>query len=768
MKSSYSSLLFLFAITIINISVTKLSAQTLCGSDILTQQLLAQHPELVKEYAKYEAYTQNYVSNFEALNAKSPGSHKASANAPIVYIIPIVFHILEENGPENISDVQIMDEMKILNEDWGHTNPDTGDAVTKHFKNIEGNMQVQFRLAKIDPKGNCTNGIDRIYTNLTNNANDLSKLNPWPRTKYLNVWVCKSINSSSIQNGTILGYAYFPWEVDAGFLVPYDGVIINYQCIGAIGTANPLWSRCLSHEIGHVMNLEHPFGANNSPGVTGPKKITAGVVCGDDGVNDTPTTRGFYSYCPTGGGNDVTGNINLADTIYAEECDTISKSPLRIVTENFQNFMDYSFCSMMFTTGQQERVWAALNSIEAERSSLWDTTNLIATGVYTPALAACTPVANFYSNTCFVCQGSKVNFFDNATNATPTKWDWKFTGAAIDSSTVQNPVVTFNSPYRQNVSLTVYDSAGSSTAAQSGYIYVSPGWSSYYGSYSEGFENSTDVNNNWLFFNEFNNGITWQPTDVAASGSKGSLMLNSYQNVVYNYQYNPPIVEIPAVGGYAVWCAITPSIDLSTSTTMNFSFDYSCATEATSVANITDTLEVDYSLTCGATWNYMKYITGTKLTNAGRITNSYIPSSPSEWQNISFPVPIGANDKSNVRFRFRYVSGAYSNNIYIDNVNLNGTVGVVPVSTEDFHLLVYPNPSSATTTISYYLPTGAPVQIGLYDVAGRQLKELTRDDESAGQHSLNLYSEGLANGIYFIKMNCGSATPVTQKLIMIR
>ncbi len=785
MKSNHTLRLLVIITLITGISFNEAEGQqhVLCGTDIMTQKLLAEHPELMGEYIKNEAATQNYVKNLEAQKA----SHKPSVNAPTIYIIPIVFHILEENGPENISDAQIMSEMKILNEDWGHTNPDTGYAVTSHFKSIEGNMQVQFRLAQIDPYGNCTNGIDRIYTNLTNQAGDNAKLNQWNPTKYLNVWVCKSINSASAAGGTILGYAYFPFE--ANNYPPIDGVLIANYCIGDTGTAlmppanlgavPKEFSRCLSHEIGHVLNLEHPFGLTNSPGITGPYKITAGVTCGDDGVNDTPLTKGYFSYCPTGTGNDLNpkSSINYADTIYAEICDTvsrdtISRNPLKIhyniVLENYQNFMDYSECSMMFTVGQQERVWAALNTNEAGRNNLWDTANLIATGVYIPPVAQCTPIANFYSNTCFVCEGSKVNFYGNSSNSTPTKWDWKFSGASIDSSNVQNPIVTFTSLYSQTVSLTVSNSAGSNTDTQPYYIYVSPSWTNYVGTYSESFENSAEVTDDWLYFNEFNDGVTWQYTNTTAASGTGSLMLNSYQHVVYNYEYSPPLVLVPATGPYAVWCAITPSIDLSTSTAMTFGFDYSCATEAVSTADITDTLEIDYSLNCGSTWSYMKYITGVNLANAGHFTNSYTPSSPSQWQSISVPVPAGANNKSNVRFRFRYVSSAYSNNAYIDNVNLNGTVGIIPVSAEDFHLLVYPNPSSATTSISYYLPTGLPVQIGLYDVTGRQLKELAHDDESAGQHTLNLCNDGLSNGIYFIKMNCGSAAPVTQKLIVIR
>lgn len=637
-------------------------------------------------------------------------------------------------------------------------------------------MQVEFRLARIDPNGNCTNGIDRIYTNLTNQATDASKLDGWDRTKYLNVWVCKSINSASAAGGTILGYAYLPFEVaDGSFIVPYDGILINYQCIGSIGVAKPAWSRCLSHEIGHFFNLEHPFGLTNSPGITGPYVITAGVLCGDDDVEDTPFTKGFYSYCPTGGGNDETGKINLADTIYAEICDTVSrdtvsKNPLKIqyhiVQENFQNFMDYSFCSMMFTVGQQERVWASLNSDIAERDNLWDTANLIATGVYTPQVA-CAPIVDFYSNTCFVCQGSKVNFYDNSSNGTPTQWDWRFTGATVNTSNLQNPVITFDSIYRQNVSLTVSDSEGSSTKTGEGYVYVSPGWSSYYGSYSEGFENATEVDNNWLFYNEFNDGVSWQPTNSAASTGMGSLMLNSYQHAVYNYEFSPPLVEIPPTGAFAVWCAITPSIDLSTTTAMIFSFDYSCATEATSPADITDTLEIDYSLTCGATWTAMKYIVGSALPDAGHYISAFTPSGSGDWKNVSIAVPSAVNKESNVRFRFRYVSGTYSNNVYVDNVNLNGTVGVVPVTTDEYHLLIYPNPTSSEATISYSLPAEQFVHIGLFDITGRELKELTNTNQVAGQHVITINNGELSNGIYFIKMNSGNSS-IAQKLVVIK
>jgi PKD repeat protein len=721
-----------------------------CGTDEVSKILLAQHPELMDEYNRYEAQTRNWVKNYEDTHKKAP--KKLTSSAPTVYIIPLVFHILHQDGPENISDAQIMDEMRILNEDWGHNNPDTGDACTPHFKEIEGNNQVQFRLAQIDPNGNCTNGIDRIYTNFTNNANDNAKLNDWNPNKYVNVWVVKSITVAGVPD--IAGYAYWPWEVNSNLLI--DGVLILNNYIGSIGTSNPNQSRALTHELGHVMNLEHPWGPTNSPGVDACNKFATGDHCGDDGVDDTPETIGYDLYCP-------------ADSNCAKICDTVSRNPLYVVTENYQNFMEYSYCSMMFTQGQQERIWAALNSTEAGRSNLWDTANLIATGVYTPPTKECAPVANFYSNICYVCQGASVDFYDNSTNATPTSWLWTFSGASVNSSTVQNPSgITFNSLWGQTVSLTASDSVGGTTTTQYQYIHVSPLWTDYFGTFSEGFENPSEVSSNWMFYSVFNNPTSWQVSNTAAASGNNSLLLNAYAPIVYYSNSSPPTIESLGNGGSAIWDAMTPSVNMETASAMKLSFDYSCATRATDVADITETLEIDYSLTCGANWYEMGIISGPTLTNAGEYTNYYTPSSPNDWTSYSVNVPAGADGKANVRFRFRYTSGFYSNNIYLDNINLTGTVGIDQVTSENYNFLVYPNPTSDNATITYNLPGDQTLQVGLFDIAGREITELANGSQSGGQQTLNLNTENLSNGIYFIKMVSGNSKSVTKKLIVIK
>ncbi|HTA27300.1 MAG TPA: M43 family zinc metalloprotease [Bacteroidia bacterium] len=722
-----------------SISFNQSYGQLSCGTDIMTQQLLKLHPELLEKYNQYETYTKNYVNNY--MTQKLAGKKKA-ASSPTKFIVPIVFHILHENGPENISDAQILDEMRILNEDWGHTNPDTNDAITAHFRAIEGNNQVEFRLAQIDPKGNCTNGIDRIYTNRTEGAGDLSKLNQWPPSKYVNVWVCKSIGLAGAA-----GYAYFPWEVD-GYESPNDGVLIINSYIGSIGTSSPLTSRALTHEIGHVMNLEHPWGFTNDPG----------VACGDDNVDDTPETKGWKT-CP---------GTSPADSTKAKICDTVKKSPLYVVTENYQNFMDYSYCSMMFTEGQQARIWAALNSTAAGRNNLWDTANLIATGVYTPPVAECVPMADFYSNVCMVCQGTNVDFYDNSGNATPASWLWTFTGTSVNNLTQRNPIVSFDSIWRQSVTLTVSNSAGQNAQTKSGYIYVSPLWSSYYGTYSEGFENPTEIANDWVILNQYNNSTSWHYTNSASSIGSGSLELNAFSPIIYLNNTYPPEIGYIGAGAFDVDDAITPSINLETASAMTLSFDYSCATRATSVADLTETLEIDYSLTCGAKWIPIKTISGATLTNAGDFQAYYTPASAADWQHMAITLSSIMNDKPNVRFRFRYTSGTYSNNLYIDNVNLTGTVGVETVSNENYQFVVYPNPMSNAATVSYYLPNEQLVNIGLFDVTGREITELSNSNQVAGHHTFNLNNENLSNGIYFIKLVSGNSKSVTQKLIVIK
>ncbi len=141
-------------------------------------------------------------------------------------------------------------------------------------------------------------GIDRIASPLTYLGNDAAKLNPWDRRNYLNVWTVKKM-----ENG-VAGYAYKPLSV-SGINFPIDGIIILHDYIGSIGTANADRSRALTHEIGHWLNLSHPWGDNNNPG----------QACGDDGIADTPITKGHTDCVPVADYSCDINNLNNAQIL---------------------------------------------------------------------------------------------------------------------------------------------------------------------------------------------------------------------------------------------------------------------------------------------------------------------------------------------------------------------------------------------------------------------------------------------------------------------
>ena len=143
--------------------------------------------------------------------------------------IPIVIHIIHRNTHSNIgtgtniSDAQIEDQLRILNEDYSKTNPEFPNPPRNTFVNYAGNPNLKFCLATIDPDGNPTNGITRTSTTQLNWDADDDSNNPcheangmkktacggkdgWDPYKYLNIWVCDLTNSQS--NGMTLG-AFF-------------------------------------------------------------------------------------------------------------------------------------------------------------------------------------------------------------------------------------------------------------------------------------------------------------------------------------------------------------------------------------------------------------------------------------------------------------------------------------------------------------------------------------------------------------------------------
>lgn len=674
-----------------------------CGQHHMLNSLYAKYPGLqaeaeYKQQRSWEEGKQNLQNNRDF--------------TPPTYIIPVVFHIVHDYGTENISDAQILDQMMILNRDFRKNNADTS-LIVQPFPALAADTKIEFRLAQIDPDGNCTNGIDRIASMETYVGDDGSKMNQWPRDKYLNVWVVKSM-----ENG-VAGYAYYPGAVD-GFLFPYDGIIILQDYIGSIGTSSPNTSRALTHEIGHYLSLAHPWGSNNNPG----------VACGDDGILDTPETKGWTS-CPTAAASKV--------------CDTA-------VVENFQNYMDYSYCSYMFTYGQRDAMHYALNSSTADRNNLWSASNLAATGVLN-VQPVCLPHADFKANRKMVCEGGSVTFTDLTWSSSATSWNWTLSGPTTLTSTAQNPSFTnLNVPGWYTVTLIASNATGSDTITRPNYLLVSTDAATLSAVYSESFEDPNVFYLGYVANNRYGNGSFFHQSNWAAHTGNGSALLNNHNNTI-----NGDIDEL-----------ITPSYYLSYLSSLQLQFSYTYATAATSADLNTQVLKVYSSIDCGQTWTVRWTKSGSQLVNGGYDPNFYIPQNSTFWSTITVNLPASCA-APNVRFKFEFTSpeDGVGNNLYIDDINIlaNGVGMEENNAAGDFS--VYPNPGDGNSTIAYTLNEQSTVKADLFDISGRLVRTIYNGEQAAGNYTMPVSDETtpLAPGTYLIQMMIGDKVS-TQKYIV--
>jgi|GEM_PF-2956405 len=67
----------------------------------------------------------------------------------------------------------------------------------------------------------------------------------------------------------------------------------------------------------------------------------------------------------------------------------------------------------------------------------------------------------------------------------------------------------------------------------------------------------------------------------------------------------------------------------------------------------------------------------------------------------------------------------------------------------------YPNPFNANTTIRYTIREAGMVKINLYDILGREIKQIVNEYKSAGNYNVSLNSGDLSSGTYYYSLNTG-------------
>lgn len=634
--SSFSSLLF---------------AQERCGTVPYTKSLY-ENPEL-RSIAFERWLSQKMPAH------RLPGGARQQAGP---YRIPVVVHIIHNGeaigvGP-NITDAQVISQLRVLNEDFQRNNADAANTPPA-FAAIAGSLDIEFVLARQDPEGQATTGIVRVdggRNAWTMNDNyTLKSLSYWPAEQYFNIWVCNLTSH--------LGYAQFPESDLAGLENSStnrltDGIVIWHRVFGSSddGAFN-LDSRfdkgrTATHETGHYLGLNHVWGDD--------------VGCnGTDYVADTPNQGGQTEGCPSHPRGDSCSDVIM-----------------------FQNFLDYTDdeCMNLFTVGQVARMTTVIENSPRRASLLTSPgldlpdpvpNDLGIRNIIFPDASVCsntvTPVIevrNYGSNTVtsarirLAVDGVTLETKDFALNL------GLFETAALSFNTIYIPSGSHNISFQ--ILLTNGGTDGGSYNDLKTSTVIVPAFGGI--PFAENFSSQPA---GWITYNP-DGQITWQIVTAPKETLANQALKLNY------YDYEDKIGEVDMF--------LSPVLDFSAVPAATLSFDVAHARYQSSNDRLRVIVLKDCESYTEGTVLYDK--AGDALRTAPATTSPFTPSGAGQWRRefLDLSAFIGME-----RIQVAFVGiNDWGNNIYLDNVSL------FTDETRDIVLmqLVQPSPVTCANEIS--------------------------------------------------------------------
>ena len=306
-----------------------------CGSTEYEEYLKSKNPNRLST-SEFEQWITPKIAIEKERRKNAPKGSRINA----VITIPVVVHVIH-NGDligtdENIFDEQVISQIRVLNEDFRKKSGTTGF----NSNPVGADAEIEFVLAKRDPSGVLTNGIDRVDLGRASWLTDeiettVKPLTIWNPDKYFNIWVVK------FATNTLLGYAQFPSNSSLSGInanegpANTDGVVVGYKFFGSssyfpAGTYAAPYDkgRTASHEVGHWIGLRHIWGD--------------GDCSVDDFCLDTPNAGQANYGCPAG----------------------VDSCPASAGLDMVENYMDYTNdgCMNIFTADQKNRMITVMNN----------------------------------------------------------------------------------------------------------------------------------------------------------------------------------------------------------------------------------------------------------------------------------------------------------------------------------------------------------------------------------------------------------------------
>ncbi len=103
---------------------------------------------------------------------------------------------------------------------------------------------------------------------------------------------------------------------------------------------------------------------------------------------------------------------------------------------------------------------------------------------------------------------------------------------------------------------------------------------------------------------------------------------------------------------------------------------------------------------------------------------------------------------------FRNDQGSQQRTLFVGKTQ-SVTLGISPQNISSASIKIFPNPASSQATVSFMLAKSSTVNLEVYDLLGRRMKQVSLGEMREGEHSETLDLHGFGDGTYFCRMTVG-------------
>ncbi len=282
------------------------------------------------------------------------------------------------------------------------------------------------------------------------------------------------------------------------------------------------------------------------------------------------------------------------------------------------------------------------------------------------------------------------------------------------------------------------------------YLQVTPATFAQVGT---GFENQGLMPAGYLDLNGLFN-IYWSGSTSQPLGHNGSEFALAFAN----FQY--------AAGTTDYLIIPTPAKAPTGKSTLEFFYAY-----AQQLSTDNDALDVVMSADCGTTWTSLWNRSGANLAtgaispiNPSTGAGEYVPSSNADYNVCGLDI---SSYPAGTMYALKTTAGG-GNFLWIDDIGIRDyALNVANTTPATSNISLYPNPAKDNATLSITLAAATNVRVDVIDAIGRTVATVANENMTAGTQKVNISTNGLASGIYNVKIVTDAGT-TTQRLSVVK